>query len=224
MTSVRLPPVPTSAAAPPEVWYAAYGSNLAKDRFLCYVEGGRPTGGTRKLPGCRDPTPPADSRGAWVPLRLFIAGKSKTWDGHGVAFVGTKRRHDESTYVRIWLVGKDQLEDIIAQENGLPSGAISVDSTELSRDQYWDLGISGKYPRIIRIGIIDNRPVVTCTTADSSLQSKAKPPAPAYLGWMAKGLHELSWTDEQIEDYLFSIRGVSRTQVNVEAVRARHVG
>ena len=32
---------------PVQVWYASYGSNLARDRFLCYLEGGRPKGATR---------------------------------------------------------------------------------------------------------------------------------------------------------------------------------
>ena len=213
--------VQTRAAAAAQVWYAAYGSNLAEDRFLCYVRGGRPSGSKVKLQGCRDKTLPVESRGARLPLRPFIAGRSKSWDGHGVAFVGTRWRRDESTHVRIWLVRKSQLEDIVAQENGLQSGAISIDSMELSRDHHWDLRIKGKYPRIIRVGTVDSRPVVTCTTADPSLQRRPNAPASAYLGWMAKGLRELSWTDDEIANYLFGIRGINRTSVNTDAVRAR---
>ena len=40
------------------VWYVSYGSNMSAARFACYVEGGRPPGGTRTNPGCRDRTPP----------------------------------------------------------------------------------------------------------------------------------------------------------------------
>ncbi len=120
----------------------------------------------------------------------------------------------------MWLVRKSQLEDIVAQENGLRSGAISIAPEELSRDHHWDLRIRGKYPRIIRIGSIDNRSIVTCTTADSSLQRRTKPPAPDYLQWMARGLRELSWTNSQIGLYLFSIRGVTRGQMNIDSVRA----
>jgi len=38
---------------------------------------------------------------------------------------------------------------------------------------------------------------------------------------MAKGLRELSWTDDEIANYLFGIRGINRTSVNTDAVRAR---
>jgi len=108
----------------------------------------------------------------------------------------------------------------LLKRNGLRPGAISIASEELSRDQHWNLKIKGKYPRIIRIGSIDSRPVVTCTTADSSIQRRAKPPAPDYLQWMAHGLRELSWTNSQIGHYLFSIRGVTRGRMNIDAVRA----
>ncbi len=38
-----------------QVWYVAYGSNLSLERFTAYLQGGRPAGGARKYPGCRDP-------------------------------------------------------------------------------------------------------------------------------------------------------------------------
>jgi hypothetical protein len=207
------------SASSPQVWYAAYGSNLAEDRFLCYIRGGRPCGGKHRLAGCRDKTPPAQSRSHQLPLRLFIGGRSQTWDGHGVAFVGTRRRPDQTTWVRIWLVRTSQLEDVVAQENGLRAGRVSIDPAALSRDHHWDVGVKGKYPRIIRLGAIDGRPVLTCTTANGSLQGRPRPPAPDYLRWMAKGLRELSWTETRISEYLFGIRGVNRGFADVDAVR-----
>ena len=41
------------------VWYVAYGSNLALDRFRSYLCGGRPSGGLREYAGCRDTRDPA---------------------------------------------------------------------------------------------------------------------------------------------------------------------
>src|SRR6266851_737509 len=54
-TDVRWPQSGSAeiASAAGQGWYAAYGSNLAEDRFLCYVRGGRPAGGKVNLLGCR---------------------------------------------------------------------------------------------------------------------------------------------------------------------------
>jgi hypothetical protein len=96
---------------------------------------------------------------------------------------------------------------------------VSIDPAVLSRDQHWDLGVIGKYPRIIRLGAIDGLPIVTCTTGNSSLQGRPRPPAQDYLRWMAKGLRELSWTETGISEYLFGIRGVNRGFRDVDEVR-----
>lgn len=68
-----------------EVWYAAYGSNLDRDRFLTYLGGGRPPGATRTYPGARDRRPPANDRPLLLPGALFFAWESPTWGG-GIAF------------------------------------------------------------------------------------------------------------------------------------------
>ena len=43
-----------------KIWYAAYGTNLNKDRFLCYINGGIPEGTHSFDIGCRDKTFPLD--------------------------------------------------------------------------------------------------------------------------------------------------------------------
>lgn len=37
------------------LWYVAYGSNLFRARFACYLSGGRPAGGARHYTGCLGP-------------------------------------------------------------------------------------------------------------------------------------------------------------------------
>ncbi len=192
------------------VFYAAYGSNLAEERFLCYVRGGRPCGGKTDLKGCRDKTLPTANAIHELPFKLFIASRSKSWDGHGVAFVGTRPRVDEACAVRLWLLTERQLADVVAQENGLPPGNVQLSEHMLSRDGHYDLRLAGKYGRIIRRGVVDGRPVLTCTTADTSLQRRPRAPASGYLRWMAQGLREMGWRDERIADYLFEVRGVRR--------------
>jgi len=46
---------------PRQVWYASYGSNTHVDRLAVYLTGGRPPGGARSCPGCRDPRMPTRS-------------------------------------------------------------------------------------------------------------------------------------------------------------------
>ena len=44
------------------LWYAAYGSNLSRERFGHYLGGGRPVGASRHYSGARDGSEPRDVR------------------------------------------------------------------------------------------------------------------------------------------------------------------
>lgn len=67
------------------LWYVAYGSNLFRERFRCYLSGGRPAGGARHYPGCRDPRPARAELSVTVPGGIYFALTSQTWGG-GMAF------------------------------------------------------------------------------------------------------------------------------------------
>ncbi|MFE3886122.1 histone deacetylase [Streptomyces lydicus] len=67
------------------LWYAAYGSNMHAERLACYLAGGRPPGGLRTYPGCRDPRPPAHTAPVMLPGLLYFATESQVWTG-GRAF------------------------------------------------------------------------------------------------------------------------------------------
>ena len=67
------------------IWYVAYGSNLSRERFCCYLHGGRPDGNYRAYPGCRDTSDPLDSFGLMIPGGLYFAGRSSGWRA-GMAF------------------------------------------------------------------------------------------------------------------------------------------
>ena len=69
------------------VWYASYGSNLLRRRFMTYIQGGTPEGAAEGQVGCTDPTPPLDDRPVRIPHRLFFAGRSVKWENGGVAFI-----------------------------------------------------------------------------------------------------------------------------------------
>ena len=96
---------PSGGGVVPDLWYAAYGSNLARDRFEAYLFGGRPPGATRHYPGARDPRPPRDDRPLLVPGRLFFAGDSPTWGG-GIAFYDADARG--TVYARAYRITTEQ--------------------------------------------------------------------------------------------------------------------
>ena len=67
------------------VWYVAYGSNLCRERFGCYLAGGTPVGGMRRYDGCRDAREPLEDVSLDAPGALVFAGRSTVWGG-GMAF------------------------------------------------------------------------------------------------------------------------------------------
>jgi hypothetical protein len=54
------------------VWYASYGSNLCKERFLCYIEGGSITGLTVELRGCKQKIVPEKHKYVKIPHSLYL--------------------------------------------------------------------------------------------------------------------------------------------------------
>ncbi len=68
-----------------QLWYAAYGSNMAADRLRHYLEGGAPPGAALTQPGARDPSPPRDVRPVSLSGSVYFAWDSPTWGG-GIAF------------------------------------------------------------------------------------------------------------------------------------------
>ena len=97
------------------IWYAGYGSNLSRDRFACYVEGGTPPGAGRTYAGCRDRTPPRDTTALTVPrpARLRAASPRVWGGGHGLP---RPRRRRRGAWPAAYLVTEEQLADVAEQE------------------------------------------------------------------------------------------------------------
>ncbi len=182
------------------VWYAAYGSNLSRARFDCYIKGGRPEGALHDYPGCRDRTDPETT----LPWRLdgaLVFGKeSRAWTGHGVAFLDLSRK--ERARSRIYLVTREQFEDITAQENHVPAGDVRL--PEISPGESFDLK-SGFYPLVVCVGEHEGRDVLTVTDRIA----EHRKPSPEYLRHVAQGLRESHhMSDFQIADYLSGRPGI----------------
>lgn len=97
------------------VWYACYGSNINKERFMTYIS------------GCRDNMPPKAEKPYIIKHPVYFAKESGKWDGKGVAFLDTSKKG--VCYGKIYLITVEQLRSIQQQEGGWYNG-ISVLGTE----------------------------------------------------------------------------------------------
>jgi hypothetical protein len=182
------------------IWYAAYGSNLSRDRFDCYLNGGTPDGAKHAYPGCRDASEPKDDRAGEIDAELAFGGTSLTWGG-GVAFVSPEQGH--ATKVRMYLITLEQFEDLVAQENWLTVGEVKLHQP-VSEERI--VGPEHVYGCVLPLGELDGHPVLTVTQHRGTRE--AKPTIP-YVRHIAQGLREAyAMTDDEIVEYLAPKRGL----------------
>lgn len=200
-----MPPPQREFNAPRQVWYAAFGSNLHRSRLDCYLAGGRPSGGHRAQPGCRDPRPPERALPVMLPGELYFALESSVWTG-GTAFYDPDG--EGRTAARAWLVTAGQFSDIAAQEMHRPTGA-DLDLREVLTSGRHEVG-TGRYETLVCTGTLDGLPVLTITAPWGRGDVTANAPAPAYLRHLAAGLAEShAWSGERISGYLASRPGAA---------------
>lgn len=180
-----------------QVWYAAYGSNLARDRFETYLVGGRPMGAARTYPGARDSRPPADDRPLVLPGSLFFAWTSPTWGG-GIAFYDAAG--DGIVYARAYRITHAQFSDLAAQEMRREPG-VDLDLSDVLEHRRHTYG-PGRYETLHLVGELDDLPVLTFTAPhDHALVPN--PPAAPYVDTIVRGLQEChGLTGQQARAYL----------------------
>ncbi|GAB7048108.1 histone deacetylase [Catenuloplanes indicus] len=193
--------------APPLVWYTAYGSNMHATRLGYYLGGGRPPGGRRTYPGCRDSSPPRRTVGSTLPGGIYFAGESPAWTG-GAAFYD---RHLPGTAAaRSYLVTLSQFSDIAAQEMYRPPGT-DLDLTPVLADGHLTMG-DGRYETLVHAGDLDGHPLITFTAPWTAASAALNAPAPRYLEMISSGLHEAhSWSPTQIAVHLATRPGVTQS-------------
>jgi hypothetical protein len=188
-----------------QVWYVSYGSNMSSVRFACYIEGGRPPGGSRANPGARDPRLPVRSVPVDLPGTLYFAGESPQWGG-GVAFYDHAR--PGFTAARAYLVTAAQFADIAAQEMyRVPQDGDQLEEVVLAPLQggRHELG-PGRYETLVEVGRRDGLPMLTFTSPHGAEHVEHTRPAEAYLATVADGLRESrGWDDRRIASYFASL-------------------
>ena len=199
MSSSGLPESVTS------VWYVSYGSNMSADRLACYIEGGRPPGGSRVTPGARDRTLPTRSVPVDLPGRLYFAGESPQWGG-GVAFYDHAATGDPAagTAARGYLVTAGQLADIAAQEmyrvpqEGDPLEEIVLGELEGGRHEAGP----GRYETLVEVGRHEELPLLTFTSPHGHEHVEHTQPSDPYLDTLRTGLQESrGWEEHQVTSY-----------------------
>lgn len=186
------------------VWYAAYGSNLDPERFRCYLEGGRPAGARRELPGARDRSPPREVRAVELRGEVYFAWESPTWGG-GIAFYDTGAEAASAGVA--YRLTASQLSDVLAQEMHRDPGA-DLDLTELVDTGRAVLG-PGRYEALHVVDRLDGVPVVTFTASWEAREIAYNAPAAAYLATMGRGLRDVhGWDPAQTAAYLLDRPGL----------------
>ncbi len=188
---------------PDLIWYASYGTNMARARLACYLEGGTPSGASLGCPGARDPAPPRATRAVVLAGSVYFAWESSTWGG-GVAFLDPSGAGTSAGVA--YLLTAAQFSDVAAQEMHRPPG-VDLDLGDLLATGTWTFG-SGRYETMHVVGRIDDDPVVTFTAIwDGAVPYRA--PAAAYLATMGRGLVEgQGWDVDTAAAYLVERPGI----------------
>lgn len=187
------------------VWYLAYGSNLRLARLRCYLAGGRPEGGLRDYPGCRDHADPLAIRAMEMPGGIYFAGRSSVWGGGMASYDPGRGGYVAS---RGYLLTLSQFSDVTAQEMRRPPGT-DLDLTTIAAAHELPFG-SGHYRRVLQVGTLAGLPMLTITSAAVGQVLEVTGPSAAYLWTMAAGLREAhAWDVRGIASYLFAIPGVT---------------
>ncbi|MET7304279.1 histone deacetylase [Embleya sp. NPDC005575] len=197
------------------VWYAAYGSNMHAARLDCYLRGGRPPGGVRTYPGCRDPSAPRATRPVVLPGRMYFAFESKNWTG-GLALYDPL--DPGRTPARAYLLTRSQFGDLAAQEMYRAPG-VDPDLSTLATTGRATLG-PGRYETVVRVGAADGHAILALTAPWRSADAPWNAPAAAYLQHLRAGLAEAhGWSARRAARYLAGCPGAAGTWT-AEAIAA----
>ncbi|KAL6995076.1 Histone deacetylase 5 [Sarracenia purpurea var. burkii] len=168
-----------SELANTDVWYAAFGSNMWKSRFLCYIEGGQVEGMRKPCSGSLDKTPPKEILWKTVPHRLFFGrDQTKTWGPGGVAFLRPESNIQDKAYMCLYRITLEQFNDILLQENisSLDMSSPVFNLTDLDstlKKQYFSVEAlkRGWYHNVVYMGNENGIPILTMTCTLSDIES-----------------------------------------------------
>ncbi|MEH7382705.1 hypothetical protein V7138_19740 [Bacillus sp. JJ1533] len=188
------------------VWYASYGSNINRDRFLCYIKGGRPKGSNETEVGCRDTSSPIDEGMFTIPYPLYFAKEAGRWDSKGVAFIDGSKNEKAMTYSKKYLITSEQFLDVLKQEN---SGIqFDIDLTKVRESGAMVFRKRAWYGKILYLGDENGYPIFTFTAPWDMNDVQFNKPSNEYLETIITGLKEY-YSKEETLRYLEDKPGIS---------------
>lgn len=195
------------------VWYASYGSNLSRERFLCYIQGGRPEGSSKVEVGCKDQSLPIDEATYTIRYPLYFAKRSERWQNQGVAFIGLTEDEAFHTYSRKYLITVEQFFDVVKQENNGAEVEIKIQDVINNRFRTFR---DSWYGTILYLGEAQGYPILTFT-ADWDLDVPFVKPSTEYLSMISYGLKTtLLLENEEIVQYLSTKPGIDGEYTHTE--------
>lgn len=187
-----------------DVWYATFGSNMSKSRFLCYIEGGQVEGMRQPCAGSMDRRPPKDNLWRTFPHRLFFGREqTATWGPGGVAFLYPESNDQDKAYLCMYKITLEQFNDVLRQENLSGThidaslfNASDLQSIESKKCIPLEAIKRGWYHNVLYLGKENDIPILTmtCTVTDAESFKSGKfpicPPCKEYAATLIKGLVE----------------------------------
>jgi hypothetical protein len=196
---------------PTHVWYASYGSNLLRERFLCYIVGGTPEGARRNHTGSTDTTLPLQDRSIAIPYPLYFAEMSESWQDAGVAFITEQRTVKDATLGRMYLITAEQFAHVVRQENGLEPDdeSLNLDLIETEKQGNHIIG-TGWYGRVMYLGREKGYPIFTFTSPKSVYDILPTSPSENYLRTIGRGIQQTYGLGrQQVAEYFINKPGVN---------------
>ena len=147
---------------------------------------------------------PESWRALRLPGRLYFHGHSRTWGGAPAFFEPAAPPEPPGAEIlfRAWRLAWDQLEDLMAQENGRQADALDVEPGALV-DGFSMLAGPGRYDRLVCLGTLEGLPVLTFTAPGPPESLTPAVPSLQYLAHIVTGLREaFDLDDPAIIDYL----------------------
>jgi hypothetical protein len=186
------------------IWYASYGSNLSRERFMCYIDGGKPKNSTKIEKGCNDKTPPKDDRPHRIKHALYFARISKKWNNGGSCILSVKHDENKITLGRKFLITVEQFLDIVSQNNGVDNIEIDFENVIKKGSKSINDSLSGN---ILYLGDEDGYPIFTFTSHFDEIEYVR--PDILYLATIGAGVKgTFNMTTEQLTDYFMGLDGI----------------
>jgi len=200
------------------LWYAAYGSNVNRERLLEYIRGGRSRFNGINYPGCRNKQDPIRDYAIAINRELYFGRTADAWGG-AVAFVRPEQSKSQ-TLGRAYLITEEQFLDLACQENGRKPGdpelRFHYEFSSKNPESYFNPADPSRaagptaqwYGRVLLLGTRESWPVFTIT-AEWPGYADVNPPGRAYVRCIADGIGQLGRISHKaLVEYFISKVGV----------------